>query len=480
MKFKTQLSIVHLFLILFLCITSAVMYRATTTLIDNTGLVTHTTNVISKVNVLVKAMVDMETGQRGFMLTGNERFLDPFFSGELAFNKTLENVIVLVSDNPPQVKRLRKIRELKEYWLKYAGEYEINLKRQIDLGKLPAEALTNILQGKTIAGGPQPDAKRSGKQIMDEIRRVVENFIMIESTLMGERTRESSATGVMAKKTAVVGAILAIFLGGGGMWLMGRQLMGQLGAEPSALIAMSKDVASGKMNTRLKLSEATTNAKSNVARALNHMARRLEENMEKLQKQTWQETSRNQLHEQMRGQHDLNDLAKRIITQLCKQVSAEMGAIYCVEESTDLTLMASYALSQSSQASKRIAQGEGLVGQAASERRMIVITEVPEDYFPISSALGQAIPRSVLVLPFITDQELVGVIELCSLRLLSEEHIRFIESVAEGIAVMIKAAQNRSHMELLLAHTKQQAEQHEYHEEELMASRGIGEEHARV
>ena len=62
---------------------------------------THTSVVIGNANVLGKAMVDMETGQRGFMLTGNETFLEPFNAGKQEFTQTIELTMNLVSDNPP-------------------------------------------------------------------------------------------------------------------------------------------------------------------------------------------------------------------------------------------------------------------------------------------------------------------------------------------------------------------------------------------
>ncbi len=477
MKFQTQLILIKVFLIVMVCIISGVMYRVTTVLIDNSGWVNHTSQVIGHANALAKSMVDMETGQRGFMLTGNESFLEPYLTGQLDFNKTLESTISLVSDNPPQVKRLEQVGQLRTLWLETAGEYEINLKRQIDLGTIPKEALSHVLQGKTVDGQPHISNKKSGKQIMDEIRMMISEFIQVERGLMRRRVEESMGTSEQAKNTALLGAMLALFLGGGITLFMKRKLMGQLGAEPSELIAMSEDIAQGKLSARIKLEEAEAGTKTNVAMTLNRMAESMQETFDKLQKKSWQETSQRQLHEQMRGQHDIHDLAKRIVTQLCKQVSAEMGALYCcLGESTELNLMSAYAGTQNLEAANPIAVGEGLVGQAAQERRTIVISDVPEGFFPIASALGQASPRSVLVLPFFTDRELVGVIELCSFHPFSHEHISFIESVAESIAATMKASQNRLHMETLLGQTKQQADLLLSQSEEIRISREEREE----
>ncbi len=286
MKFKTQLIAVNVLLLAFLCVIAVVMYRATTGLIENTGWVTHTSTVISHANALGKTMVDMETGQRGFMLTGNENFLEPFVDGKMAFVQTIEKTMDLVADNPPQVKRLESIRQLKEHWLTSAGEYEINLKRQIDFGTVPPEALVHVLQGKTIDGIPQPDGKKSGKEIMDEIRMILDEFIMVENALMETRTKESTATGNAAKNIALFGSMLAFVLGGGAMIVMRRKLMGQLGADPSALIALSQDIAQGTFSARIEFQETSTTSTDNVATTLNHMAETLQENIEVLQERT--------------------------------------------------------------------------------------------------------------------------------------------------------------------------------------------------
>ncbi len=189
-----------------------------------------------------------------------------------------------------------------------------------------------------------------------------------------------------------------------------------------------------------------------------------------MQAHSWQEINRSQLLEQMRGQLEIGDLTKRIIAQLCSQVFAELGALYCVEESTDLVLIASYASTQNIQASNRIAHGEGLLGQAAKERRMILVTEVPEDYYQISSALGQTSPRCVLLLPIATESELVGMIELCSLRTFSDQQISYLKSVAESIAVTIQASQYRLNMETLLGQTKQEIDLLQSQKKEFLVS----------
>ncbi|HEX3019981.1 MAG TPA: CHASE3 domain-containing protein, partial [Chitinispirillaceae bacterium] len=91
-------------------------------LITSSKWVAHTHEVLSHASSLSKSMVDMETGQRGFMLTGNENFLEPYNSGQKIFDENIDSAKNQVSDNPEQVKRFEQVAELKEQWLKNAGK----------------------------------------------------------------------------------------------------------------------------------------------------------------------------------------------------------------------------------------------------------------------------------------------------------------------------------------------------------------------
>ncbi len=88
-------------------------------------------------------------------------------------------------------------------------------------------------------------------------------------------------------------------------------------------------------------------------------------------------------------------------------------------------MIASYGYQQRKSISNTFDFGEGLVGQAAVERKSILITEAPTDYISITSGLGSAVPGSIIVMPILFEEQVLGVIELASLQTYSESHRTF-------------------------------------------------------
>ena len=163
-----------------------------------------------------------------------------------------------------------------------------------------------MLQGYTIHGMPQPEGHQTGKDIIDEFRNMLDQFIVVENALMQYRTEDSDATGAQAKNITMIGAILALIFGGGATIVMRRKLMGQLGADPSVLIAMTQSVSNGTLTARVKLEEVAQMSTTNVAVTLNHMAGTLQTNIERLQEQT--EALKNNQEELLDYQHQIDGI----------------------------------------------------------------------------------------------------------------------------------------------------------------------------
>jgi CheY-like chemotaxis protein len=121
-------------------------------------------------------------------------------------------------------------------------------------------------------------------------------------------------------------------------------------------------------------------------------------------------------------------------------VSAHHGAFYIMEEENNtpvLKLVASYAYKERKHVGNRFYLGEGLVGQAALEKKPILLTNVPDDYIRITSGLGEAPPRNILVLPVLFEGQVKAVIELASFLPFSQIHQLFLDQLAETVGVVI-------------------------------------------
>jgi HAMP domain-containing protein/CheY-like chemotaxis protein/signal transduction histidine kinase len=186
---------------------------------------------------------------------------------------------------------------------------------------------------------------------------------------------------------------------------------------------------------------------------LNQMIVNLKSTTEKNAEQDWLKTNLAKFSRMMQGQKDLEAVSKLIMSELTPLVSAHHGAFYIMEDENHtpvLKLIASYAYKERKHLGNRFYLGEGLVGQAALEKKPILLTNVPDDYIRISSGLGEAPPRNVIVLPVLFEGEVKAVIELASFLPFSQIHQLFLDQLAETVGVVINMiAANMRTAELL-------------------------------
>jgi CheY-like chemotaxis protein/signal transduction histidine kinase len=225
------------------------------------------------------------------------------------------------------------------------------------------------------------------------------------------------------------------------------------------LRSLANQVATALSNTRLF--EQTILSKEQA-----EQAREEAENLNKtLEVQIWQTTGQAQLSDTMRGEQDLAALATNVIQQLCKYVYAHIGALY-IADNHSLRLAGHFAYN-GHKPDHHFEFGEGLVGQAALDKEPRLLTEVPEGYIKIRSGLGEAVPRNIMLFPFLYDGGVMGVIELGALTPFNQAQMTFIETALPSIAIAFNTARARTRIDELLAETQRQAEELQAQGEEL-------------
>ncbi len=145
MKLQTQLFLGYVLIFVLMIVIATVTYQGITALTETADWVSHTHQVISKAHRIEKLLVDMETGQRGFLITGTEQFLEPYDEGVKAYETTMADLKLLVSDNPAQVERLNQIETLVAKWQNIAAQPEITTRREVVKGAIDADYLQTIL-----------------------------------------------------------------------------------------------------------------------------------------------------------------------------------------------------------------------------------------------------------------------------------------------------------------------------------------------
>jgi CHASE3 domain sensor protein len=175
-----------------LLIVCAVTYRTTDALIENDHMVTHTQLVLETIEHVLSLMKDAETGQRGFVLTGDEAYLEPHTAAVGVVHATMADLRGLTADNPRHRQRLEQMTVLMDGKL-------AELKRTIDLRRTQGfeASLRVVLIGQ-------------GKQDMDEFRRIAGEMDLEERDLLKARAASAAASAAAAETTVLVGAALGL------------------------------------------------------------------------------------------------------------------------------------------------------------------------------------------------------------------------------------------------------------------------------
>ncbi|MDH5366294.1 MAG: GAF domain-containing protein [Cyclobacteriaceae bacterium] len=168
--------------------------------------------------------------------------------------------------------------------------------------------------------------------------------------------------------------------------------------------------------------------------------------------------------------NNLDDLCDKVIAELVTYMKANQGGIFIAGEENgeeSLVLMGARAFERKKYIEKKIMPGQGLIGQCYLEKNSIYITDVPEHYVNITSGLGQANPRSILLIPLVNNDVIVGVIEFASFQIFSEIEIEFLEKVGESIASTVLSAKTNQKTMKLLEEADMMTEQMRAQEEEM-------------
>ena len=199
------------------------------------------------------------------------------------------------------------------------------------------------------------------------------------------------------------------------------------------------------------------------------------------QRRDWLKSGRNELNLLIREEQSTGEMAAKVLGFMVTYLKAGVGALYLFDEgAVKLTLAATYAASRDLKPGEQFRLGEGAIGQAAREQKIICLTDVPPGYLPIGSALGGATPKVVSAIPLLHGNRLVGVIEIGSFRDFSDIEMSFVELARETIAIAIEANQAHQQTAELLEETEQQAEELRVQQEELQQSNEELEERAQL
>ncbi|MEX2126650.1 MAG: response regulator [Xanthobacteraceae bacterium] len=195
--------------------------------------------------------------------------------------------------------------------------------------------------------------------------------------------------------------------------------------------------------------------KDNINTMIGNLRLTTERNME----QDWLKTNVAKFTTMLQGQRDLATVGRLLLTELTPLVNAQLGVIYRVDnqEKPLLRLVSAYADDGTNGHPQTLQMGEGLIGQCASDKRRMLITELRQEAVPIGSVSFKAVPQNVVVLPVLFENQLKAVIELASLGTFNALQIAFLEQLTDSFGTVLNSIEATMQTEGLLTQSQQLA-----------------------
>lgn len=233
-----------------------------------------------------------------------------------------------------------------------------------------------------------------------------------------------------------------------------------------------KQVGKGELDTEFKGLDADNVNENSLESALINMRDQMRQVEEEEKTRNWTTGGLTKFVDILRSTNDnVSELSDKIISNLVEYTHSNQGGLYLLndedEHNKHLELISLYAFNTKKYDQKSYRLGEGLVGQTFLERKTTYLLEIPDDYISITSGLGGANPKAILIVPLQVNEDIFGILELASFEEYQPYEIEFVEKLGESIASTIASVRNNQKTKKLLEDSQELTEQMQAQEEEM-------------
>ncbi|WP_369804043.1 CHASE3 domain-containing protein [Siphonobacter sp. SORGH_AS_0500] len=424
-----QLQVVFSISVILLVFSLVASFYSTQRLITNSELVNHTNEVLLESENIMSHLKDAETGQRGYLITLDPDFLQPYTGAYDKANRSYNTLKNLTIDNKVQQKNLDEAKRL------YDAKFN-QMQLIIDLVRRKGMAVSRDT-------ARQNDEMIKGKKIMDNLRSVIEQIKKEENNILQSRLEKQSFYITYTPIVLAIAAIVSILITGFSYTRIKNELDTKLKEQ------IKREEAFEEANRRISVMEGITgriaqgdytsrsqdtrdDELGRIGRALNAMAESLETSFNDLERRNWLQTGSAEINNAINGERNARKLASNLINTLTHFIGVPVGTVYFMESDLSYKLISSYA---SSTAPEVVYIEKGLVGQAIKEKQIMLVNDLPDNYLVVESSLGQTPISSLVIMPLVYANMCIGVIELGFLRSPNELELELLKSNADDIAV---------------------------------------------
>ncbi|WP_462410263.1 CHASE3 domain-containing protein [Neobacillus sp. Marseille-QA0830] len=397
-------------------------------------------------NQIQKNVLDMETGMRGYVITGNEDYLEPYNQGSRSWQDNYNKLHSLLEENGAQQRTLEEIKPLIIKWVNDSGEYLINQKRAGN-----EEAITENFKNNT------------SKNITDQLRKQFDSFLAAEKKLTSERINHlyQNNTNLKVALYAIIVLVSLVTIA------TALFLSNSIAKTIKQVVRTIKNITDSSSEVDL-----TARIKVNTRDETRELADAMNDLLGSLEKQSWVQKSVADISTMYQGITDLDDLAQAFVTKLAPLLEAVYGVVYLRKSEGKETVYvkaAGYALTKEEPGEASFRLGEGLIGQAALDKRLFLIDQLPEEHIKVTSGLGMSSPRNLLIAPIVVEDRVEAVVEFAALQPFLSQHLTLLDMLQDKFGSAITNVAGRMEVERLLAESQVLTEELQAQSEELQA-----------
>ncbi len=447
-SFKRNLLIGYSVSLLLLILSSVASYISINNLRSSVDSVNHTNEVLKNLDNVLLSLKDGESGQRGYLLTGEDKFLNPYIGSYQRVKEYVEKVKTLTIDNAAQQVDIARLK-------KYVEERFAIMQLVIDLKK----------QTRKI----DPEHLERGRQTTDQISTRIELMSHREKALLTSRTERMNRFASATPTLILVASILAILVTVISFFRVNadfkkrvvlqkelEQKDEEITQRLDIIRAIAEKISSGDYKTRVD--DKGRDTLGSLAMSLNKMGESLDYSFSNLSEKEWLQSGIAQLNERMIGEKNIPLLTYYVIEFIATYTSSQLGAFYLSKDADSLEIAASIAIDKKS-LKQAINIGEGIVGQSALSGKTIMIEQGEGKEFVLEYSAGAIKPATIIALPIYHEKQLKGVIELGTIGKYSQPLLEFLKEASYSVGVAINSARDNERLQALLAETQAQSEE---------------------
>ncbi|WP_205502723.1 sensor histidine kinase [Rufibacter psychrotolerans] len=236
-----------------------VNYRLSEDVIANSNFVTDSQNITRTSATLQRSLIDMETGMRGYLLTGNRTFLDPYYSAAELLPSQFALLKAYMQQKPEQLRRIKEIEELHQKWRYEFAELVIGEKTQELARGDTTQGVTSLAHGALVLN-------EAGKRITDQMRIYFKDFNSIEYKVREERKSRLEQSIAKTRRISTTLTVLSVLLGLGWAYYITRLISRRI----LKMVNLADRISHGEYKTQIE--DSAHDELSRLTASLNRMA----------------------------------------------------------------------------------------------------------------------------------------------------------------------------------------------------------------